>query len=114
MNRTFREDLFYRLNVFPITVPPLRERREDIPALVWAFVDELSGTFARKIDSISSRSLSELQRYSWPGNVRELRNLIERELIMAQGSTLTPTVPAAAAGRRASARIRSRQTAASV
>jgi formate hydrogenlyase transcriptional activator len=114
MNRTFREDLFYRLNVFPITVPPLRERREDIPALVWAFVDELSGTFARKIDSISSRSLSELQRYSWPGNVRELRNLIERELIMAQGSTLTPTVPAAAAGRRAGARIRSRETAATV
>ena len=105
MNKTFREDLFYRLNVFPITVPPLRERPDDIPALVWEFVDELSGTFGRKIDSISSRSLSELQRYSWPGNVRELRNLIEREMIMVQGSTLTPTIPPAAAARRAGARL---------
>jgi formate hydrogenlyase transcriptional activator len=92
MNKTFREDLFYRLNVFPITVPPLRERPADILPLVWAFVDELSGPFGRKIDSISSRSLFELQRYSWPGNVRELRNLIEREMIMVQGSTLTPAV----------------------
>jgi formate hydrogenlyase transcriptional activator len=106
MTRTFREDLFYRLNVFPITVPPLRDRSEDIPALVWAFVDELSGTFGRKIDSISRGSLSDLQRYSWPGNVRELRNLIEREMIMAQGSTLTPAVPAET--RRAGARLRSR------
>jgi formate hydrogenlyase transcriptional activator len=100
LNKTFREDLFYRLNVFPVTIPPLRERPEDIPALVWTFVDELSQTFGRKIDTISKRSLSELQRYSWPGNVRELRNLVEREMIMVRGSTLTLTVPAAAAAAR--------------
>jgi transcriptional regulator with GAF, ATPase, and Fis domain len=104
-NGTFREDLFYRLNVFPITIPPLRARVEDIPALVWAFVDELSCTFGRKIESISSRSLHELQRYGWPGNVRELRNLIERELILAQGPMLTPAVPRAAAARPGSARL---------
>jgi len=104
-NGTFREDLFYRLNVFPIRIPPLRERVEDIPALVWAFIDELSGGFGRKIDAISTRSLDELQRYSWPGNVRELRNLIEREMIVAQGSTLTPTIPRPAAPKAASARL---------
>jgi formate hydrogenlyase transcriptional activator len=109
INKTFREDLFYRLNVFPLTVPPLRERPEDIPALVWAFVDELSETFGREIDTISKRSLSELQRYSWPGNVRELRNLIEREMIMVRGSNLTLTVPAAAA-RRGGARLVEVQT----
>jgi formate hydrogenlyase transcriptional activator len=104
-NGTFREDLFYRLNVFPIRIPPLRERGEDIPALVWAFIDELSGGFGRQIDAISRRSLDELQRYSWPGNVRELRNLIEREMIVAPGSTLTPTVPPTAAAKAASARL---------
>jgi len=101
----FREDLFYRLNVFPICIPPLRERIEDIPALVWAFIDELSAGFGRKIDAISRRSLQELQRYSWPGNVRELRNLIEREMILAQGSTLTPAAPRAASPKAASARL---------
>jgi formate hydrogenlyase transcriptional activator len=104
-NGTFREDLFYRLNVFPLSIPPLRERVEDIPALVWAFIDELSGGFGRTIDAISRRSLDELQRYSWPGNVRELRNLIEREMIVMQGSTLTPTVPRPAAPKGASARL---------
>jgi formate hydrogenlyase transcriptional activator len=107
---TFREDLFYRLNVFPITIPPLRERVEDIPALVWAFVDELSAAFGRTIDWISNRSLQELQRYPWPGNVRELRNLIERELIAAQGQVLTPRVPQPAAGRTGSARLVDVQT----
>jgi transcriptional regulator with GAF, ATPase, and Fis domain len=104
-NGTFREDLFYRLNVFPMTIPPLRDRAEDIPALVWAFVDELSADFGRRIESVSSRSLEQLQRYSWPGNVRELRNLIEREMIKVEGSTLEPTAPRAAAGRPASARL---------
>ena len=92
-HNAFREDLFYRLNVFPITVPPLRERTDDIPALIWTFIDELSGTLGKRIDAISSRSLAELQRYPWPGNVRELRNLIEREIILAQGTTLKPAAP---------------------
>ena len=85
-DNAFREDLFYRLNVFPITIPPLRERPEDIPALVWTFIDELSRN-VRQDDRRRSRAgaCAELQRYSWPGNVRELRNVIEREMILAQG-----------------------------
>jgi transcriptional regulator with GAF, ATPase, and Fis domain len=93
-DNTFREDLFYRLNVFPITVPPLRERLEDIPSLVWTFIEEFSRTFGKKIDSISKESLAALQRYPWPGNVRELRNVIEREMIVATGPTLTVAPPA--------------------
>jgi transcriptional regulator with GAF, ATPase, and Fis domain len=93
LDRTFREDLFYRLNVFPINIPPLRERTEDIPALAATFMSELSGTFGKRIETISSRSLAELRRYSWPGNVRELRNVIERAMIVADGPTLMPIVP---------------------
>jgi transcriptional regulator with GAF, ATPase, and Fis domain len=89
----FREDLFFRLNVFPITIPALRERKEDIDALVWAFVEEMSHTFGKRIETIASHSLSDLKRYPWPGNVRELRNVIERALILATNPTLTPTVP---------------------
>ena len=84
----FRQDLYYRLNVFPITVPPLRERREDIPPLVSTFVAEFSAAFGKNIESISKESLDKLQRYSWPGNVRELRNVIERAMIVATGPTL--------------------------
>ena len=87
-DKTFREDLYYRLNVFPIVVPPLRERTEDIPALVWSFVDEFSTLFGKPIESISKDSLCELQRYHWPGNVRELRNVIERAVIVATGPQL--------------------------
>jgi formate hydrogenlyase transcriptional activator len=90
---TFREDLYYRLNVFPITVPPLRERVEDIPGLAWTFIHELSRTLGKRVAGISSRSLVELQQYPWPGNVRELRNVIEREMIQATGPTLTPAIP---------------------
>jgi formate hydrogenlyase transcriptional activator len=93
-DNTFREDLFYRLNVFPITVPPLRERIEDIPSLVWTFIEEFSQTFGKKIDSIAKESLAALQRYPWPGNVRELRNVIEREMIVATGPTLAVAPPA--------------------
>ena len=89
----FREDLYYRLNVFPMTIPPLRERASDIPALAWRFIDELSATFGKRVDAISSKSVAELQRYAWPGNVRELRNVIERAMIAVTGSTLTPTAP---------------------
>ena len=88
----FREDLFYRLNVFPITIPPLRQRTDDIPALAWAFIDELAPRLGRRIDAIARESLDELQRHDWPGNVRELRNVIERALIIADGPLLKPTV----------------------
>lgn len=84
----FRQDLYYRLNVFPITVPPLRERRKDIPALISAFVAEFAAAFGKNIDSIDKNSMEMLQRYSWPGNVRELRNVIERAMILAKGPTL--------------------------
>jgi PAS domain S-box-containing protein len=99
-NSTFREDLFYRLNVFPITVPPLRERIADIPSLVWTFVDEFSHAFGKKVDAISKESIEALQRYSWPGNVRELRNVIEREMIVATGPTLTVAAPRPVASER--------------
>jgi PAS domain S-box-containing protein len=90
---TFREDLFYRLNVFPIRVPPLRERIADIPGLVWAFVDELSRAFGKTITSIAPASMQELQRYPWPGNVRELRNVIERAVILATTEHLVVPMP---------------------
>ncbi len=93
----FREDLFYRLNVFPIHIPPLRERLEDIPVLAWRFVDEFSKTIGKSIHSISNESMQQLLAYSWPGNVRELRNLIERAMILAKGPVLTIEVSRAAA-----------------
>jgi len=89
----FREDLFYRLNVFPVQVPPLRERVEDVPALVWRFVEVFSKSFGKQIDTISSAAMSALQEYSWPGNIRELRNVVERAMIVARGRELTFTVP---------------------
>jgi len=95
----FREDLFYRLNAFPITIPPLRERREDILDLAWAFIDEFSDRFGRRIESIAPQSLRGLQDYPWPGNVRELRNVIERAMIVAGTSTLTPVVPSRGSSR---------------
>ena len=90
---TFREDLFYRLNVFPIYVPPLRERVEDIPLLVWRFVEEFSKTFAKRIDTIDKDNLVALQQYSWPGNIRELRNVVERAMITSSGRLLVIPVP---------------------
>lgn len=85
----FREDLYYRLNVFPIVVPPLRERRADIPALVWSCVHEYSETMGKSIDRINKTTMQRLQAYDWPGNVRELRNVIERSMILSRGDTLT-------------------------
>jgi len=79
----FREDLYYRLNVFPITVPPLRERRDDIPLLIEAFVDELSATMGKRIEKVDPATMTAMVAYAWPGNVRELRNLVERAMIMA-------------------------------
>jgi PAS domain S-box-containing protein len=95
-DRTFREDLYYRLNVFPIRVPPLRERVEDIPALVWTFIEEYSAAFRKPIESISRDSIAALQQYGWPGNVRELRNIIERAVINARGPRLVVDVPVSA------------------
>jgi transcriptional regulator with GAF, ATPase, and Fis domain len=90
----FRHDLYYRLNVFPIQLPPLRERAEDIPQLTWRFVDEFSKSFGKRIDTISRASMEALQRYPWPGNIRELRNVVERAMIVAVGHHLTVTMPA--------------------
>jgi DNA-binding NtrC family response regulator len=84
----FREDLFYRLNVFPIEIPPLRERRGDIPLLVNYFVSKLSRQMGKKIKSISEQAMEVLASASWPGNVRELENFIERAVILTQGSEL--------------------------
>jgi transcriptional regulator with GAF, ATPase, and Fis domain len=91
----FREDLFYRLNVFPITVPPLRERREDIPPLVWSFIQEFAGTQGKTIDTVPKKAMESLQSYPWPGNVRELRNVIERAVILSNGRTLNVSPPKA-------------------
>ncbi len=85
----FREDLFYRLNVFPITVPPLRQRREDINLLVRYFVDKFSRKYGRKITKIPKPTMEALQRYPWPGNVRELANVVERAVITSPGFVLT-------------------------
>jgi len=79
---SFRSDLYYRLNVFPIELPPLRERKEDIPMLVNYFVDRYAKRAGKRIDRIQKKSIEALQEYSWPGNVRELQNVIERSLII--------------------------------
>jgi len=89
----FRQDLYFRLNVFPISVPPLRERPEDIPLLAWRFVRELERKMGKKIGSIPKRSMEMLQRYPWPGNVRELRNVVEQALIVTSGDRLNLQMP---------------------
>ncbi len=89
----FRSDLFYRLNVFPMEVPPLRSRAEDIPALVWSFVTEFNASMDKNVDGISEADIEELQNYPWPGNVRELRNVIERAMISCTSNTLRIPLP---------------------
>lgn len=89
----FREDLYYRLNVFQIVVPPLRKRREDILPLVWSFVQELSKRMGKRIESIPQKSVEALQAYPWPGNVRELRNITERAMIITTGPVLHLDLP---------------------
>ncbi len=84
----FRQDLYYRLNVFPVFVPPLRERLDDIPLLVWTFVNEFSHKMGKQITKIARRDMEALQRYSWPGNIRELRNVIEHAVIVSNSDTL--------------------------
>ena len=87
-NGKFREDLFYRLNVFPITMPPLRQRKEDVPLLVNHFVAKFNKKIGKKIETVSKDTLTILQEYHWPGNVRELESVIERAVIVSQGSAL--------------------------
>jgi transcriptional regulator with GAF, ATPase, and Fis domain len=99
---TFREDLFYRLNVFPIEVPPLRERVDDIPLLVWRFVDDFSKRMGKLVEVIPCENMAALQQYGWPGNIRELRNVVERAMIVATGPQLTITLPAPSGARQRS------------
>lgn len=84
----FRSDLYYRLNVFPIPLPPLRARREDIPALVEHFVEIYARRMGKQIDQIPPETMSELTSYAWPGNIRELQNFIERSVILSSGTVL--------------------------
>jgi formate hydrogenlyase transcriptional activator len=84
----FRSDLYYRLDVFPIPLPPLRARREDIPALVEHFVEIYARRMGKQIDQISSETMSELTSYAWPGNIRELQNFVERSVILSSGNVL--------------------------
>jgi DNA-binding NtrC family response regulator len=82
VQKQFRLDLYYRLNVFPITVPPLRERREDIPLLVRHFVQQFARRMYKTVEAISSQTMDALVHYPWPGNVRELQNVIERSVVV--------------------------------
>ena len=85
---TFREDLFYRLSVFPLDVPPLKERKADIPTLAHFFLTRFAAKIGKPLDGISKSSMQQLINYSWPGNVRELQNLIERAVILTKGPTV--------------------------
>jgi len=91
----FREDLYYRLNVFPVHLPPLRERLDDLPHMIESFVREFAESMGKPIDTISKASISALINYSWPGNIRELRNVIERAVILAKGQSLRIDLPVA-------------------
>jgi len=84
----FRSDLYYRLNVFPVEMPPLRERRDDIPLLVRYFVQKYALRMEKHIETVSSEALQALTEYSWPGNIRELENLVERAVILSRGPVL--------------------------
>jgi formate hydrogenlyase transcriptional activator len=86
--RKFRSDLYYRLNVFPINVPPLRDRAEDIPLLVHFFANRFAQQMKKKIQSVPKETMAALVSYNWPGNIRELQNLVERGVILSRGSTL--------------------------
>jgi len=88
---TFRSDLYYRLRIFPITLPPLRERRDDIPVLVRHFVKQLSQKFGKSVEAVSQEVMTTLKNYPWPGNIRELRNVIERAVIITKGPKLRIT-----------------------
>jgi formate hydrogenlyase transcriptional activator len=84
----FRSDLYYRLNVFPVFVPPLRERREDIPLLIRHFTQKYARRLSRRVEVIPAQAIERLTNYEWPGNIRELQNLIERSVILSTGQVL--------------------------
>ena len=84
----FRPDLYYRLAVFPLEVPPLRARPEDIPLLVWHYISQKQARLGKRIDEISPTTMNRLTEYPWPGNIRELENVLERAIILSPGSTL--------------------------
>ena len=88
--KQFREDLYYRLNVFPIHLPPLRERKEDVPMLVHHFVEKHAKRMGKRIDTVPDATMRILENWKWPGNVRELENMIERMIILTQGRVLAP------------------------
>src|SRR5499427_8934031 len=92
-DKGFRRDLYYRLNVFPIRIPPLRERLEDIPLLVEHFTQEYARRMNKQIDIIPESTMKKLERWSWPGNVRELENLIERSVILTRNNVLSVSLP---------------------
>ena len=98
-----REDLYYRLNVFTIALPPLRDRREDLPLLVQTFLEEFNATRPKAVKAVDPEAMRRLEVYTWPGNVRELRNVIERAVILAKGDFIEARhlPPLAAADRRA-------------
>jgi transcriptional regulator with GAF, ATPase, and Fis domain len=100
----FRADLFYRLNVFPIRIPPLRERADDIPILVEYFLAQFQRKFAKSLKRVDEKGMEQLQRYPWPGNIRELQNVLERACVLATGPVVSlgdgmrTVVPAAGSG----------------
>jgi formate hydrogenlyase transcriptional activator len=102
---TFREDLYYRLQVFPLTVPPLRARRDDIPLLVRHFAQHYAHRLHKPLAPIPAEVMAKLTHYDWPGNVRELQNVIERAVILASNGVLCPTVPASHAEARSAAPV---------
>jgi transcriptional regulator with GAF, ATPase, and Fis domain len=89
----FRKDLYYRLNVFPIRIPPLRERTEDIPPLVWSFIREFEKKMGKRVEHVTDRSIKALMHYDWPGNARELRNVVEHAMIVSSSRTLAVVPP---------------------
>src|SRR5208283_3594683 len=97
----FRSDLYYRLHVFPLTVPPLRERQEDIPLLIRYFTQKFAQRMSRPIESIPSAAIDALCSYEWPGNIRELQNVIERSVILSPGRVLQVALPEIATSSKA-------------
>src|SRR5215510_4460917 len=102
---TFREDLYYRLHIFPLTVPPLRERRDDIPLLVRHFAQQSAHQMHKPLAPIPAEAMDKLVHYDWPGNVRELQNVIERAVILSANGILWPQVPARSPGARSAAPV---------